>query len=277
MVIGCIGMQRIRFQNILRQDTPPPVRPILGVLIASIVGASAPSWAQSMAFPENSQIDGSMARALVKPRLETTLASRLSAPIVKISTREGARFKRGDRLVEFDCVVPKANLKKAQAELLRMNKVLVSRLRLERLNAVSELDLAIAKADVEKAKAEVAIMGADVDGCVIFAPFRGRVTEILAQSHEHVTPGQPVIGVLDDTAMRLEILAPAQWAVQLTVGSPLRVMIDETGRVYTAVVRSLGARVDPSSQTLQVHADIDEHDGSLLAGMSGTIRVGNRD
>lgn len=218
-----------------------------------------------------------LVRALVTPRTETTLSSRLSAQVLRMAVREGRRFKIGDELVAFDCVVENANLKRAKANHQQALKTLDVRVGLKHLSAVSELDLAIAKADVEKTKAELAIADADVDGCVISAPFNGRVVERLAQAYEHVTPGQPLLNILDDTAMRLEILAPAQLAVRLSIGTTLSVVIDETGKTYRAQVQALGAKVDPSSQTLQVYADVDEIDVDLLVGMSGTVRFGHRE
>ncbi|MCP4043662.1 MAG: biotin/lipoyl-binding protein, partial [Gammaproteobacteria bacterium] len=56
-------------------------------------------------------------RALLAPKLETTLSSQISARIEKINITEGGAFHRGTALVRFDCAVPNAQLQKAEAEL----------------------------------------------------------------------------------------------------------------------------------------------------------------
>ena len=250
---------------------------IIGAWLLWVSAVTSPAWAETLIGDEQSLGEIPVVRALVKPRLNTTLASRLSARIARTSTHEGGHFDTGDPLIEFDCVVQKAHLKKAEATLLQAEKTLASRLELKRLNAVSDIDLAIARADAHKAKADIALTRADVGGCVVSAPFKGRVVELLAKTHEHVTPGQPLIEILDDTAMRLEILTPAELAVGLGVGKTLSVTIDETGRSYRARIRAMGAKVDPASQTLQVYADVENHDAALLAGMSGTVRFDTHD
>ncbi len=244
------------------------------LLGSTVAPTFAPAQTLSTAPPVVSEV---AARALVKPWAETTLASRLSTRIISIHKTEGARFKKGATLVTFDCAVQRANLKKADAELFQAGKTLEAQQKLQRLNAVRELELALAKANIQKAEADVAIMKAEVTGCTIAAPFDGRVVALEAQAFEHVTPGQPVLEILDDTAMRLEILAPASVAVKLGPGSPVIVRIDETQKVYQARVRATGANVDPASQTLQVYADVDGRQPDLLPGMSGTAQfsIGN--
>ena len=65
---------------------------------------------------------------------------------------------------------------------------------------------------------------------------------------------------------------PSKWLRWLKVGSPFRVLIDETGRRYNARVTIIGARVDPASQSVEVLGEFNEKPADLLAGMSGAAR-----
>ena len=52
-----------------------------------------------------------------------------------------------------------------------------------------------------------------------------------------------------------------------------QVQIDETGKTYPAKFSRIGARVDPSSQSIKVAAAIDGKFPELMAGMSGRVQV----
>ena len=247
------------------------VKAVLAVLMISPIAVSQAYAAPDTPVPTDEA--GFSARALVKSRLETTLSSELSGRITAIHVDGGDRFKKGVKLVTFDCQVQRANLKKAQAMLTGAEATLAARKNLQRYNAVSELDLAQAEAEIQNAQGDVAIAKAEVQGCVLIAPFSGRVVERSARPYEHVAPGQPILKILDDTAMRLEALVPARAAVHLHSGDEITLYVEETGRSYSARIRALGAKVDPSSQTLLVYADVQGEAPDLLAGMSGVVRL----
>jgi multidrug resistance efflux pump len=139
-------------------------------------------------------------------------------------------------------------------------------------NAVSPLEVAISGAEVDQARADVALWEARINHCSIRAPFPGRVAKVVAKPYETVTQGAPLLEVLDDRELTMELHVPSNWVSWLKSGSGFQVSIDETGKTYAATVTGLGARVDPVSQTLQVNAVIDGRHDELLAGMSGIAR-----
>ena len=58
----------------------------------------------------------------------------------------------------------------------------------------------------------------------------------------------------------------------LRVGAPFDVTIDETGKVYTAQITAINARVDAVAQTVELEGSIKGASSELLAGMTGTAR-----
>ncbi|WP_462325458.1 efflux RND transporter periplasmic adaptor subunit [Desulfoplanes sp.] len=209
-------------------------------------------------------------RVLVVPENETVLSSEMPGKISSIRVDMGDTFKKGQRLVDFDCELRRARLKKAQAELESAQKVLQVNQRLGRLNSVSELDLALSESKVKMAASEVAVRRALVRQCTITAPFSGQVARREAKPHEFVTEGKPVVHIVDTAHLRLQMFVPSQWSVWIRSKPSLTVTIDETGTTYPATIVSVGAGVDSTSQTLEVWARIDNSDAKLLPGMSGT-------
>lgn len=213
-------------------------------------------------------------RALIAPRQYTTLAAEIGARISRLPVPEGGAFRQGDVLIEFDCSIPEAQLRKSEASLFGAERTLEANLRLKEFNSVGKLELDVSLAEVDKNRAEVAQMAATLAKCKVTAPFAGRVAEQKVREQQFVQPGQSLIDILDDNVLEVEFIAPSRWLQWLKPGYRFRVRIDETGKTYPARVQRVGARVDPVSQSIKVIAGIEGQFPELLAGMSGRASFG---
>lgn len=226
--------------------------------------ASAPSAVRSA-------VERQDIRAQLAPRRYTTLAAEIGARISKIDVPEGGRFRAGQTLVAFDCSLQQAQLQKAQATQTAAERTYAANKRLAELNSVGKLELEVSEAEASKARAEVSFMSISLGKCRIHAPFDGRVAEQRVREQQYVQPGQPLLEILDDSALELEFIVPSRWLVWLKPDHHFQVAIDETGKTYPAKVQRIGARVDPVSQSIKLSAVIDGTFSELVAGMSGKV------
>jgi RND family efflux transporter MFP subunit len=210
-------------------------------------------------------------RAQLAPRRYTTLAAEIGAKINRLPVAEGAAFKQGQLLVQFDCALQQAQLAKAEAAQMAADTNWKGNQKLAQLNSVGQVELDVSKAEVQKAQAEVSANRTLLGKCSITAPFAGRIAEQKAREQQYVQPGQALIEILDDSALELEFIVPSRWLSWVRSGSPFQVSIDETGKTYPAKVQRIGARVDPVSQSVKLTAVIDGRFGELIAGMSGKV------
>lgn len=216
------------------------------------------------------------ARFVIQPPQEAQLASQMSGVIQRYVVKEGAAFRRGDRLVEFDCAERRASLDKARAAQERSEKTEASQRQLHAMKAISDLDLDTAIADLKVARAEVSMAQAQAGQCVISAPYAGRVVRRMANPYEHVNVGAPLMQIVESGTLRLDMLVPSLWLRWLKPGQEFTAHVDEAGTEFRAKVVSLGARVDAASQTVSVRAEFVGNASSLLPGMSGTADFGSR-
>jgi RND family efflux transporter MFP subunit len=257
---------------------------VLALLLASGVAAQSrpqaaangPAQTASKASAQADQalaarLKGQEIRAQLTPRRYTTLAAEVGARIQRLSVSEGGAFTEGQALVVFDCTVQQAQLDKARAELDAAQATLRSNERLLELNSVGQLELELSRSAVGRARAEVGMHEAVLSKCTVRAPWSGRVAEQKAREQQFVQPGQPLLEILDDSALELEVLVPSSWLVWLRPGQRLRVQIDETRRSYPARFVRIGARADAVSQSVKVAAAIDGRHPELVAGMSGRV------
>lgn len=241
-------------------------------LLACILCLSFSLSVFSADAPPSSPPDNPNIRVLLIPLVETVLSSEIAARIEKITVRIGDRFKQGQDLIVFDCEMYHAQLRKSRAELDEAHKTLEVNQRLDKLKSVSQLEISVSKARAEGAAADVSLRKTQVNKCSLKSPFAGRVVKVRANPYEYVSPGQPLLEVLDDIHLNLQLYVPSKWLKWLKKDAKFSVHIDETGKDYPARVTSLGARLDPVSQTLEIRSEIEGQHPELLAGMSGTAQ-----
>ncbi|MGC2857216.1 efflux RND transporter periplasmic adaptor subunit [Novispirillum sp. DQ9] len=237
----------------------------IAVAMPFLLLPSAPSLAQS-AEP----VAPLEARVLISPQREATLSSDLAGRIAAMPVKDGARFAKGDVLVQFACDLHEATLAEERAGDEAARATLANRKELAALRSTGELDVALAAAEAKRSAARVALQRGMVERCTVRAPYDGRVVERLVQPHETVSAGTPVLSILDDSALELEMVVPSSWLRWLRQGAALSVMVDETGTTHPAVVSSIGARIDAVSQVVAVKGAFEKRPEGLLAGMSGT-------
>jgi len=236
------------------------------VLALALCAATAHASGAGTRVIENQEL-----RAQLSPRNYTTLAAEIGAKVDRITVKEGQAFRVGQTLVSLDCSLQQAQQQRAKAELSGAEKVLAANRRLAELHSIGEVELEVSAAQVEKLRAELAYVDATLAKCTVTAPFSGRVVEQKAREQQFVQGGQPLLDILDDSALELEFIVPSRWLAWLKAGYAFKVVIDETGQTYPARITRLGARVDPVSQSVKAAATIDGRFSDLISGMSGHL------
>lgn len=231
---------------------------------AAVLTACFASVAMAETQPANSEI-----RAQLTAKNSTTLSAEISAAVKQITVREGERFKKGDLVVAFDCSVQQAQLQKAQATAEGASKTFEANSRLAQLESVSNLEVDVAKAKLGEAKADIALTQAGLQKCRISAPFSGRVVTLPAHEHQYLKVGDPLMDIIDDSQLELKLIVPSQWLRWLKAGVSFQVHLDELNQDYPAQIDTVGASIDPVSQTVPIVAHITGKHSELLTGMSG--------
>ncbi|MEO7998079.1 MAG: efflux RND transporter periplasmic adaptor subunit [Gemmatimonadaceae bacterium] len=177
---------------------------------------------------------------VVEPIQQASLSSKLMATVVRVNVREGDRVQSGDILLQLDArdLVARADQvaasvseaeatqrdAAAQAKRIRAlyDDSAATRVQLE------AVELAVIRAGVtlRAANAAAAELAATRSYATIRAPFRGVVTQRLADEGTFATPGAPLIVLQDVSAVRVVASAPAENVRLLRKGSELNASVD---------------------------------------------------
>ena len=208
-------------------------------------------------------------RVLLVPDKETTISSTMAARIITFNGTLGQFFKAGDLLVAFDCEEALARVEMSKAELAGAIDQHEAKVKMQGLEQASDVEVALAASAVNKDKAQLNLNKAQVSQCRIYAPWSGRVAKAVAKNHMTVTPGQPLMELVNAGPLKLKLNAPSKLISQLKTGTKFNVLIDETNKQYVATVSAVNSRVDPVSQTVEIEARMVKSYPELLSGMSG--------
>jgi membrane fusion protein (multidrug efflux system) len=203
----------------------------------------------------------------------TTLSAELPAKIDRITVKEGERFKEGQQLVAFDCVIQRALVDEAGAVLAAAEKSKSVHKRLLELNSTGTLEAEKSGWDAAVAQAKHNSARAVASKCAITAPFAGRVVEQKARAFQYVQLGQAILEVLDDSVLNAEFIVPSAAVTTLKPGTTLQIAIDETRKTYPAKIARIGAKVDAVSHSVKVTAEIRGDYPELMAGMTGRAQM----
>ena len=222
---------------------------------------------------DNAGLGEQAIRAQLSPVTYTTVASELAAKVDKFEFKEGESFKVGDVLVTFDCKTQQAQLQKSKATMMIAERNYLTNKKLLDLGSVGRIEFENSQSEYQKAKADADELGAVVAKCKVIAPFNGRVAEQKVRAQQFVQAGQPLLDILDSSALELEFIVPSKWSTWLINGYEFQVKVDETGKSYPAKITRVGARIDPVSQTFKVAAVVNGDFVELTPGMSGTVEI----
>lgn len=215
-------------------------------------------------------------RTVLSAQISTPiLSSQVSAPVVAIYKRMGESFKEGEIILELDTTVFGANVIKAKTVLERSRTVLSARKALFDDDVASLVDLRDAQAAVATAEAELVLALNQYDAAIIRGPYNGKVVTLAIQLYELPQPGQALVEVIQDEILLAKILYPSSYLNELAIDKVIQVEVKETGKIVDAKIIRIGSVIDPSSATIAVDAEVDNKDGSLRAGMTGTTRIRN--
>ena len=219
------------------------------------------------------------------PLKKTELASIVDSTIKKFNFKVGEAFKENDILVQMDKDLYQQLYLKAKADVIRTNasykytkSLYENNKLLFKKDAVGEQELEESKlnmikalAENEQAKANFKIAELKLNSCSIKAPFAGRVIADIENEYDYVREGQPIIEVADDNQLLAVINLPSETIKTIKIGTPLEFRIDELGEDVSGKVYSISGAIDPGSRTFEVKAIINNNDGKLRVGMSGTL------
>jgi membrane fusion protein, multidrug efflux system len=245
--------------------SPAPARAQAAAPVAAPAASVAtPGGAERAGLPD--------VRVLLEPISFTTLASPIDGRIIEVATGIGRSFDQSSVLVRFDCQEQVAKLAISKTELRASSEKYESKLILKGLDQASEIEVQLAALEVEKNKSQVELFEFQIRQCSVTAPWSGSTAKLHVRSFMSVNRGAPLLDLIRSGPLKARMNLPSRSLGVVKMRSPIKIVVDETGKTYAAKISAINARVDAVSQTIEVEATLDTAPRELLPGMSGIVQ-----
>jgi membrane fusion protein, multidrug efflux system len=271
-------------------------RTLFGLLIAVALAVGlyfgyttfiAPESERSTAGGANSRgFGGRVQTVIAMPARQETFADRLEAIgtlmanesifvtakvqgiVASINFRDGEVVEAGTQLVQFDEDEERARLQVELANMEEQRKQFERISGLARANATSGARFDEQQAAVKKAEANVAAARARLAEYTIRAPFGGRLGTRRISAGALVSPGT-VITTLDDLSIvKLDFSVPETFLSTLREGLDIEATTSAyPDEIFNGVVTSIDTRVNPTTRSIEIRAEISNDDRRLRPGM----------
>lgn len=233
---------------------------------------------QALSSAPSLALTGSL-RAPRRSVLSGTVAGRVEAVTVDI----GNTVKRGQTVVELDPSLAQRALASLQADVQRATVQLAEAERLAEegravgpAGGVSATVIASRESAARVAKAELASLTQQtaqqaeiLRRYTVRAPYDGVIVARQIEAGEWAAPGTPMVELLDQSRLQLDVLLPQQYANAVQAGQAVRVKPDALPALELAgTIRAVVPAADATSRALRVRIDVDTADPRVLPGMS---------
>jgi len=240
-------------------------------LIAGILG-SLPAAAERLAtYPVSAQSEGASfaATGTVEAVRQGTLASQVSGRIIEVRVRNGDEVEAGQPLIQIEvgdsADTVAASVAAASGAAARLVSARADFDRAQRLQAQEYLSVAAlqrAQAALRSAEAEAQATEAQAKAArthaawhSVVAPYAGRVTDLWVSAGDLATPGKPLLGLYNPTALRVIAQVPESIAPRVQANKPAQLLVGESAPVSIATWRLIPA-VDPVTHSVEVRAEL---------------------
>ncbi len=202
------------------------------------------------------------------------VTSKVVNQVTTVRFEEGQQVRRGDVLVELDGAQARADVAVAEAALAESRSQYERSRELYATKVLSDSQIEQIEATFKANEARVAAARARLGDTVVRAPFGGRVGLRRISVGSLISPGT-VITTLDDTStIKLDFTIPETFLSAVRPGLEITARsVAYPDKAFTGRVSSVDTRVDPSTRSVTVRAELPNPEGLLKPGMFLTVRL----
>lgn len=242
--------------------------------------------AEVRALEERLELTGSL-----RPRAQVNVAAEVSARMVRLLKDEGARVREGDTIAVLDATdfrlaheraraavaVAEAGRAHALAERDRADQLVKTGGITDKDRLAAQVALQVAEASLAQVRTEAAIAQQAVTRTEVKAPFTGRVARRLADVGTLLTPGTPIVTLVDDEVLEFRAQVPSADYDKVRMGNAVRVTVDALpGWQTSGTVARITPMVDERSRAFEVVVRVPGGE-RLIAGLFARAAVDVRE
>jgi RND family efflux transporter MFP subunit len=222
------------------------------------------------------------------PAREATVRAQVGGPLVTLTVDRGRAVKAGaiigriaardldDAMASAQAAVKSAEnaLTVARSEAARTESLVKGGALAARDLEQARNMVAGAEAQVAAAKAREKSVWQQLDDTNVRAPITGVVADRPASAGDIVSPGTPLVTIIDPSSMRLEASVASDQIAAVTPGAKVRFRVRGfSSEIFTGTIDRLSPTADPVTRQVTIFVTLPNLGGKLIAGLFAEGRV----
>lgn len=197
-----------------------------------------------------------------------------SGVLQSIFIKEGDQVKKGQKLAKINDGGQSNQLAEMEARLDMAKTKFERQKRLWDQNIGSEIQYLEAKTAYEQVKNSVAQMKSQLNKSVIYAPFDGKVDEVITDQGQVVSPGQtPIFRLLNLEEMYVSANVPETYVGSIQEGSEAIVSLRALGKSFVGKVTQVSSNISESNRNFRVRVSIPDSIDFVKPNLIATLKL----
>lgn len=197
-----------------------------------------------------------------------------SGVLEAIYIKEGDEVKKGQRLAKIDDGGQSSQLAEMEARRELAKTRFERQERLWKENIGSEIQFLEAKTAYEQIKNSVDQMRSQLNKSVIYAPFNGKVDEIITDQGQVVSPGQtPIFRLLNLGKMYVSANVPESYVGSIKEGTEAIVNLRALGKTFVGEVTQVSSNISEKNRNFRVRVSIPDSIDFVKPNLIATLRL----
>ncbi|MEP2640212.1 efflux RND transporter periplasmic adaptor subunit [Roseobacter sp.] len=204
------------------------------------------------------------------------LVSSVTGEVSEIMLDANRQVEPGEVLVRLDDRTQRLALEIATAERDQAQDTLTryATLRNTGNSTITDVTLSDANVALRLAEANMEIAQVELDDRTITAPIAGTLGLSDLLPGDYLSTGDPIVTIDESSVLVAEFEVPERSIALLEIGKPVVVGTPTyAGRVFHGSVTAFDTKLDSTTRSATVRAQIDNSDGLLISGMTFAVRM----
>ncbi|MBL19547.1 MAG: efflux transporter periplasmic adaptor subunit [Flavobacteriaceae bacterium] len=180
------------------------------------------------------------------------LSAEFLGKVKAIHVKEGEAVKKGDLLLSIDDGGLSQNVALLKTQLDLAKTIYLRQKRLWDQNIGSEIEYLQAKAAFESQENSYKQLKKQLDKATLYAPFSGRIDDIVAEVGQLVTPGiSPLLRLVNLQSMYIEVDVPERYFTAIEKGTTAIIEIPSFKHSYKSRITHKGTHINLGNRTFK--------------------------
>lgn len=209
----------------------------------------------------------------ILPNEEVELTAETAGMITQINFQEGSQVAKGQVLVKINDQELRAQLERLQYQIELYEKREFRQRKLLEKGGASQDEYEAVLAEWNALKAQAKEVEAKIRKTAVRAPFSGTVGLRQVSKGSYVTPGNPIVNLVNLQTLKIEFSVPEKYMSEIARGQEVRVSAKSSDTTYPAKIYAIEPKIDIETRSITAKAIIEQPDRRLMPGAFVNIEI----